>query len=101
MVSTLMVAALLPLPEPPPVLDCDPAVHPAAIVPAATMTPYLKRRLMPFRPNCRVVHDGRGAAGGCAPGRRLSRPGMAVAGATVCCSGWSEMTRGHLFREFC
>jgi hypothetical protein len=40
---------LLPLPEPPLLeLDCEPAVQPAAIMPAATMTPYLVRRLMPF-----------------------------------------------------
>src|SRR5947209_13099105 len=63
MVSVLLPAALLPLPEPEPELDWEPAVHPAAIMPAATMTPYLVRRLMPFRPYCRVVLTGRGAAG--------------------------------------
>jgi hypothetical protein len=48
-VSVLLPAALLPLPEPPLLeLDCEPAVQPAAIMPAATMTPYLVRRLMPF-----------------------------------------------------
>jgi hypothetical protein len=39
---------LVPLPEPLLELDCEPAVQPAAIMPAATMTPYLVRRLMPF-----------------------------------------------------
>src|SRR5437899_937788 len=50
MVSELLPAALLPEPEPEPEpeLDCEPAVQPAAIRPAATMTPYLVRRLMPF-----------------------------------------------------
>ena len=48
MVSVLLPAALLPLPEPLVELDCEPAVQPAAIMPAATMTPYLVRRLMPF-----------------------------------------------------
>ena len=48
MVSELLLAALLPLPEPLVELDCEPAVQPAAIMPAATMTPYLVRRLMPF-----------------------------------------------------
>ena len=48
MVSELLLAALLPLPEPLLELDCEPAVQPAAIMPAATMTPYLVRRLMPF-----------------------------------------------------
>jgi hypothetical protein len=50
MVSVLLPAALLPLPLPEPelVVVLEPAVQPAAIRPAATITPYLVRRLMPF-----------------------------------------------------
>ena len=50
MVSVLLAAALvaLPLPEPELVVVLEPAVQPAAIRPAATITPYLVRRLMPF-----------------------------------------------------
>ena len=63
MVSTLLVD-VVPLPlelE----LEPEPALQPAASKPAATMAPYLVRRLMPFRPYCRVVLTVRGA-GGCA-----------------------------------
>jgi hypothetical protein len=57
MVSELAVVLPppLPLPEPELEVDWEPAVHPAAIAPAATMTPYLMRRLMPFRPYCRLA----------------------------------------------
>ena len=50
MVSVLLAAALvaLQLPEPELVVVLEPAVQPAAIRPAATITPYLVRRLMPF-----------------------------------------------------
>ena len=50
MVSVLLAAALLLVlvPEPEVVLVLEPAVQPAAIRPAATITPYLVRRLMPF-----------------------------------------------------
>src|SRR4029077_1817396 len=44
----VLLASFLLLPEPLLELDCEPAVQPAAIMPAATMTPYLVRRLMPF-----------------------------------------------------
>jgi len=39
-----------------PELELEPALQPAAAAsrPAARMTPYLLRRLMPLRPNCRV-----------------------------------------------
>src|SRR6185437_11093661 len=55
MVSELLLAALLLLPEPLLELDCEPAVQPAAIMPAATMTPYLVRvscrsSLLPYGP---------------------------------------------------
>jgi hypothetical protein len=75
-VGVLLAVALLPLPEPLLLeLDCEPAVQPAAIMPAATMTPYLVRRLMPFvltadGPAVLWVLTGRGA-GGCARSRRL------------------------------
>jgi hypothetical protein len=93
MASVLLPAALLPLPEPPLLeLDWEPAVHPAAIMPAATMTPYLVRRLMPFRPYCRSVLTGRAAAGaerrdgGCPARERPSR------WCDFCCFCWPEMT---------
>jgi len=51
MVSTLLVE-VLPLVEPVLELELElepePALQPAASKPAATMTPYLVRRLMPF-----------------------------------------------------
>src|SRR5690348_4958246 len=83
MVSVLLPVALppplpLPLPEPE-LVDWEPAVHPAAITPAATMTPYLMRRLMPFRPYCRLIPDRARSPRGCAPRRRLSPCGAAVA----------------------
>src|SRR6266404_5683431 len=75
-VSVLLVAALpplpLPLPEPEPELELEPAVQPAASIPAATMTPYLVRRLMPFVLTAvwtLKFLTGRGA-GGCARSRR-------------------------------
>src|SRR6478672_157383 len=69
-VSELVLAALLALPEPLLELDCEPAVQPAA-----TMAPYLVRRLMPSvltadGPAVLWVLTGRGA-GGCARSRRL------------------------------
>ena len=48
MVSTLLVVVLPLVPEPELELEPEPAVQPAASMPAATMTPYLVRRLMPF-----------------------------------------------------
>ena len=49
MVSVLLPAALAVLvPEPEVVLVLEPAVQPAAIRPAATITPYQVRCLMPF-----------------------------------------------------
>jgi len=49
MVSTLLVDVLPPLePELGLELELEPAVQPAASMPAATMTPYLVRRLMPW-----------------------------------------------------
>ena len=48
MVSTLLVDVLALLLEPGLELEPEPAVQPAASMPAATMTPYLVRRLMPF-----------------------------------------------------
>jgi len=48
MVSTLFVAALPLVLEPGLELEPEPALQPAASMPAATMTPYLVRRLMPF-----------------------------------------------------
>jgi hypothetical protein len=47
MVSTLLVAVLPQLPEPELELELEPALQPAASMPAAMMTPYLVRRLMP------------------------------------------------------
>ena len=66
MVSTLLVDVV---PVPPELeLEPEPALQPAASKPATTMAPYLVRRLMPFRPYCRVVLTVRGA-GGCALSR--------------------------------
>jgi hypothetical protein len=48
MVSTLLVDVLALLLEPGLELEPAPALQPAASMPAATMTPYLVRRLMPF-----------------------------------------------------
>src|ERR1700722_14500174 len=51
MVSTLLVDVLPPLepePEPELELELEPALQPAASMPAAMMTPYLVRRLMPW-----------------------------------------------------
>jgi hypothetical protein len=48
MVSVLLVDVLALLVEPGLELEPEPALQPAAITPAATMTPYLMRRLMPF-----------------------------------------------------
>jgi hypothetical protein len=48
MVSVLLVAALALVVEPGLELVPEPAVQPAASAAAATMTPYLMRRLMPF-----------------------------------------------------
>jgi hypothetical protein len=48
MVSTLFVVVLPLVPEPELELVPEPALQPAASMPAATMTPYLMRRLMPF-----------------------------------------------------
>src|ERR1039457_3282540 len=45
-VSVLLVDVVPPL-APEPELELEPAVQPAASIPAATMTPYLVRRLMP------------------------------------------------------
>src|SRR5690348_11869807 len=97
MVSELAVALPppLPLPEPGLEVDWEPAVHPAAITPAATMTPYLMRRLMPFRPYCRLVLTGRGAARGCAPRRRLSRAGRPSRWSDVCCPACYSCCRGR------
>src|SRR3984957_9885643 len=47
MVSTLLVA-VLPPPEPELELELEPALQPAASRPAAMMTPYRVRRLMPW-----------------------------------------------------
>src|SRR6266566_3388063 len=73
MVSVLLVAAL-PLPLLPGLeLELAPAVQPAASIPAATMTPYLVRRLMPFVLTAvwtLKFLTGRGAVG-CARSRRL------------------------------
>jgi hypothetical protein len=52
MVSTLLVDVV---PPPEPELELEPALQPAASMPAAMMTPYLVRRLMPCGPYCRVV----------------------------------------------
>jgi hypothetical protein len=94
----------LPLPEPE-LVDWEPAVHPAAITPAATMTPYLMRRLMPFRPYCRLIPD-----------RARSRAGLRAETAAVPCGAavalerrllscllflLSGAIRDHPFREFC
>jgi hypothetical protein len=52
MVSVLLVDVLPPVE---PVLELEPALQPAASRPAARgIIPYLVRRLMPLRPNCRV-----------------------------------------------
>jgi hypothetical protein len=60
MVSTLLVVVLPPLAELE--LEPAPALQPAASKPAAAaMTPYLVRRLMPFRPYCRLILTMRGA----------------------------------------
>src|SRR5262245_60385568 len=73
MVSVLLVAALLLvplpllLPEPLLELEPEPAVQPAAVKPAATMAPYLVRRLMPF------VLTADGPAGPLGPDRARSR----------------------------
>jgi hypothetical protein len=48
MVSVLLVAALPLALAPGLELEPAPALQPAASMPAATMTPYLVRRLMPF-----------------------------------------------------
>src|ERR1700689_1290847 len=49
MVSTLLVEVLPPLePEPELELELEPALQPAASMPAAMMTPYRVRRLMPW-----------------------------------------------------
>ena len=65
MVSTLLVDVLALLLEPGLELEPAPALQPAASMPAATMTPYLVRRLMPFVLYCCLVLTGRGA-GSCA-----------------------------------
>jgi hypothetical protein len=64
MVSTLLVVVLPPLAELELELEPEPApaLQPAASKPAAAaMTPYLVRRLMPFRPYCRLILTMRGA----------------------------------------
>jgi hypothetical protein len=62
MVSTLLVVVLPPLAELELELEPAPALQPAASKPAAAaMTPYLVRRLMPFRPYCRLILTMRGA----------------------------------------
>jgi hypothetical protein len=55
MVSVLFVDVFALL-EPELELELEPALQPAAAAsrPAARMTPYLVRRLMPLRPYCRV-----------------------------------------------
>ena len=68
MVSVLVVA-VLPLALAPGLeLEPAPALQPAASRPAATMTPYLVRRLMPFVLTAVLILTGRGA-GSCAQSR--------------------------------
>src|ERR1700749_892592 len=82
-------------PEPEPERDRGPAVQPAVIKPAAARrTPYLRRRLMAFGPNCRVVLTMRAGSGPICLGRSGLRSGARVAVPATPCAG--RYGRGRL-----
>ena len=101
MVSVLLVAALPVLLLPGLELVLEPAVQPAASIPAATMTPYLVRRLMPFVLTAVWTLIPDQARSRRLPYARFRRLAGACARDSLRACLTSVFGGGYPFREFC